>query len=166
MPGPPPKDPAIRQRRNKVAGAAALADDRQRARVPPLPRRRGPDGKPLEKTDPADWHPMTRAWWRDVWRSPMAARFVKADMHGLYTLAALVDQFQRTPTPQLASEIRQQRACFGLTPIDRWRLQWEVVGDAVPLKKPAAPPPPPPPTTPAPDGAPAVDPRFALRAVK
>jgi hypothetical protein len=51
-------------------------------------------------------------------------------------LAALVDQFQRTPTPQLAAEIRQQGLRFGLTPIDRWRLQWEVIGDAVPTRRP------------------------------
>lgn len=161
MPGPPPKDPSIRQRRNKVAGAATLEDNRQRARVPPLPKRRGADGAPLPKGDPADWHPMTRAWWRDVWRSPMAARFTKADTHGLYTLAALVDQFQRTPTPQLASEIRQQRACFGLTPIDRWRLQWEVIGDATTPAKPRSSPAPPPPQPP-----PGEDPRALLRAVK
>jgi hypothetical protein len=91
----------------------------------------------------------------------MAARFTKADTHGLYTLAALVDLFQRAPTTQLASEIRQQRACFGLTPIDRWRLQWEVVGDAVPAKKPTAAPAPAP--TPS---APGEDPRAILRAVK
>jgi hypothetical protein len=161
MPGPPPKDPTTRQRTNRVAGAAALEDNRQNARVPPLPKRRGADGAPLPKGDPADWHPLTRAWWRDVWRSPMAARFTKADTHGLFTLAALVDLFQRTPTTQLASEIRQQRACFGLTPIDRWRLQWEVVGDAVPVKKPTAAPAPAP--TPS---APGEDPRAILRAVK
>lgn len=161
MPGPPPKDPTTRQRRNKVAGAAALEDNRQNARVPPLPKRRAADGTALPKNDPADWHTLTRAWWRDVWRSPMAARYTRSDTHGLYTLAALVDQFQRTPTPQLASEIRQQRACFGLTPVDRWRLGWEVVGDAtapaVPRAQPQPSAPPPPP---------GVDPRQLLRVVK
>lgn len=56
----------------------------------------------------------------------MAAEYLQADTHGLYVLAELVDQFWAAPTAALASEIRQQRQGFGLTPIDRRRLQWEV----------------------------------------
>jgi hypothetical protein len=162
MPGPPPKDPSIRSRRNKATGAGVLEDNRQKARVPPLPRRRAADGTPLDRKDPADWHPMARAWWRDVWRSPMAARFTRPDYHGLRHLAALVDQYERTPTIQLAAEIRQQGQRWGLDSLARWRLQWEVVGDAVPTSKarPAAPSPA------APPSAPGEDPRAILRAVK
>jgi hypothetical protein len=69
---------------------------------------------------------MTLAWWKDVWRSPMAKEFVRADIHGLYVLAELVDAFWQHPTKEMAGEIRLQRQCFGLTPIDRRRLQWEV----------------------------------------
>jgi hypothetical protein len=56
----------------------------------------------------------------------MAEEYLDADIHGLYILADLVDAYWRAPTLQLAAEIRQQRQCFGLTPIDRRRLQWEV----------------------------------------
>jgi hypothetical protein len=56
----------------------------------------------------------------------MAAEYLPADIHGLYMLADLIDQYWRKPTPALAAEIRLQRMCFGLTPIDRRRLQWEV----------------------------------------
>ena len=56
----------------------------------------------------------------------MAREFLDADIHELYILAILVDEFWRNPTKELASEIRLQRQCFGLTPIDRRRLQWEV----------------------------------------
>ena len=69
---------------------------------------------------------MTRFWWRDIWCSPMAPEFLKTDMHGLLRLAVLIDEFWNNPTVSLASEIRHQGAQFGLTPIDRRRLQWEV----------------------------------------
>jgi len=72
------------------------------------------------------WHALTLSWWEDVWASPMATEFLRADLHGLYILADLVDQYWRKPVAKLAAEIRQQRQCFGLTPIDRRRLQWEV----------------------------------------
>jgi hypothetical protein len=72
------------------------------------------------------WHTLTRVWWRDVWRSPMAVEFVQADLHGLYRLAVLVDRFWRNPTRELAAEIRLQQAAYGLTPLDRRRLQWEI----------------------------------------
>lgn len=69
---------------------------------------------------------MTREWWRDVWHSPMADEFLEADIHGLYRLAVLIDAFWFSPSKELAAEIRQQQAAYGLTPIDRRRLQWEV----------------------------------------
>jgi hypothetical protein len=56
----------------------------------------------------------------------MAAELLEADIHGLYVLADLVNRYWSKPSVQLAAEIRQQRQCFGLTPIDRRRLQWEV----------------------------------------
>lgn len=121
MAGPLPKDPAVRQRRNRIAGGAMLADDPGvKRRVPPLPKFTDPEGKAHE------WQPLTRAWWRDVWRSPMASEYLQADVHGLYRLAVLVDKFWQEPSEKLASEIRLQQQCFGLTPIDRRRLQWEV----------------------------------------
>jgi hypothetical protein len=70
---------------------------------------------------------MTRAWWRDVWHSPMAAEYVRADEHALFRLAVLIDQFWHEPTPKLAAEIRLQQQAFGLTPIDRRRLEWSIV---------------------------------------
>lgn len=149
MPGPPPKNPKIRQRRNKVSTAAALPAKARAGRIPELPERpcpcggapveqpkkkRGP-GRPPKPTPPCSachgtgalsWHPLTLLWWRDVWRSPMATEFLQADRHGLYRLAVLVDAFWRTEDPRLAAEIRLQAQCFGLTPIDRRRLQWEM----------------------------------------
>jgi hypothetical protein len=60
----------------------------------------------------------------------MAAEWDPSDLHGLIALAVLVDDFWAEDDPKsrsaLAAEIRRQRQCFGLTPIDRRRLQWEV----------------------------------------
>lgn len=112
--GPPPKAPGARQRRNRVAGAALLAaESRPSKRAPALPHTH-------------EWHELTRAWWRDVWRSPMADEYLRSDVHGLYVLAELVDQFWRAPSVKLSGEIRLLGQCFGLSPIDRRRLQWEV----------------------------------------
>ncbi|HEV3309412.1 MAG TPA: hypothetical protein VG815_02690 [Chloroflexota bacterium] len=60
----------------------------------------------------------------------MAPEFLHADVHGLFLLAELEDMFHWADKPsqkiELAKEIRLQRVAYGLTPIDRRRLQWEV----------------------------------------
>lgn len=118
--GPIPKDPKLRQRRNKVATAAQLCTGRADVRIPRLPKRHTTDGKEIP------WLPLTRAWWKDIWRSPMAAEYLDADKHALYRLAALVNDFWAFPTKELGAEIRLEQMAFGLTPIDRRRLQWSV----------------------------------------
>ena len=140
---PLPKPAALRQRRNKASTKATLGAVGT-VRVPPLPILS--DGK--------THHPMTVKWWRDIWRSEMAPEFVQSDIHGLYRLAVLVDAFWEEPSVKLAAEIRQQGQCFGLTPIDRRRLQWEVQRVETATAKT-------PPARPAAD--PSVDPRAMLR---
>lgn len=120
MPGPVPKPAALRQRRNRVSTAATLVAEPPRRRAPSLPELKGADGAVRE------WHPLTRAWWRAVWHSPMAGEYLDADIHALLRLAVLVDMFWREPSRELAGEIRLEQQCFGLTPIDRRRLQWEI----------------------------------------
>jgi hypothetical protein len=60
----------------------------------------------------------------------MAPEFLHADVHGLMLLAELEDMFHWAKSSkdkiELAKEIRLQRVAYGLTPIDRRRLQWEV----------------------------------------
>jgi len=115
MPGPAPKHASTRARRNKTATHAVLKADAAIV-APELPG--------------TDWHPLTIIWWRDIWASPMAPEYDESDRHGLYVLAALVNDFWTAPTARdrkdLAAELRQQGARFGLSPIDRRRLQWEV----------------------------------------
>jgi hypothetical protein len=112
MPGPAPKHASTRARRNKASTAAMLTADHQ-IEAPRLPAGR-------------DWHWQTESWWRDIWASPMAPEYDDSDKHGLFLLAVLVDDFWRKPHWALAAEIRLQRQCFGLSPMDRRRLQWEI----------------------------------------
>jgi len=119
MPGFPPKDPNLKQRRNKEKSAGTFVDDNPITDIPELPKRR------------RKWRVETLAWWADVWSSPMRDEYINADTHGLFVLADLIDAYWRAssaghPTASLATEIRLQRQCFGLTPIDRRRLQWEI----------------------------------------
>lgn len=107
-----PKDPALRRRRNRTTTARTISV------VPGL--------KPPALPKGYDWRPETVAWWKAVWKSPMAGELEPSDVHELHLLAALVDRFWRNPSKDMAAEIRLQRQCFGLTPIDRRRLQWEV----------------------------------------
>lgn len=117
MPGPAPKPASQRRRRNVTAGAKKLAAV-PKAKVPRLPK----------MTEP--WHPMTEDWWTDIWSSPMATEWDDSDKHGLYMLARLVDAFWRsesnTLAKDMAGEVRLQSQRFGLSPIDRRRLAWEI----------------------------------------
>jgi hypothetical protein len=77
-----------------------------------------------------DWHEMVEAWWDDVWASPMAQEYDESDKHGLFAMAVVVDEFWKAETVsarEIASrEMRLQGVRFGLSPIDRRRLQWEI----------------------------------------
>jgi len=79
-----------------------------------------------EVEQPRVWHPLTITWWRDVWRSPVHGEFARVDLHRLYLLADLVDRYWRAPSIALATEIRLQEARFGLDPMARRSLQWEI----------------------------------------
>lgn len=125
--GPTPKHPKIRQRRNRAATAATLiAAPASRAL---LPAARPDTGQP--------WHEATLRWWQIIWQSPMAQEWLESDVLALERLALLVDDRYRwegkKPPLALEAEIRRQESRFGLTPLDRWRLQWEV-GRAAPEK--------------------------------
>lgn len=117
MPGPAPKHPSTRARRNKAATAATLQRPK-RAKVPPLPDR-----------EPG-WHPMTAEWWRDVWSSPMSPEWDDSDIHNVYICAAIYDDIWRAESSagrkEAASEYRLQRKDLGLTPFDRRRLEWTI----------------------------------------
>lgn len=119
MPGPLPKDPALRQRRNKSTTRALLAPEARRLRAPKLPAL--PEGAGEE------WHPMARAFWATVWSSPVHHEFLRADEPALFRLVLLVHAFWSTGKLEIAKEIRLLEREFGLTPLSRRRLEWAVV---------------------------------------
>lgn len=112
--GPPPKPSHLRARTNRKAGAADLTP-LDVVEVPAIPN---PDGRA--------WHPLTVKDWHDWWASEMAGQWLPTDVGGLGILAVLCDNFYKAPNDKAAAEIRLQRQCFGLTPLDRSRLQWEI----------------------------------------
>ena len=56
----------------------------------------------------------------------MAEEYLRADEHALYRLAVLIDDYWTKPTAVLAGEIRLEQQAFGLTPLDRRRLEWSI----------------------------------------
>lgn len=118
--GPPPKPGNVRQRRNKKAGATTLpADGHGQA-----PRTKIPS---LQNPDKRKFHRLTRAWWKHVWESPMASEYLDTDIDGLARLAILIDNYYKVQRKEDLAEIRLQEARFGLSPVDRSRMQWEVL---------------------------------------
>jgi hypothetical protein len=115
MPGPAPKPSALRQRRNKTSTASTLPLSPGVA-APPLPERA--------------WHPRTIEWWTRAWASPMAREWLSADIPGLELVAELWDDLYNADNPsvrvKISAELRLQEARFGLAPMDRRRLQWEI----------------------------------------
>lgn len=120
---PVPKPAALRQRRNAASTKSTLpsAKAAKRNRVPALPER-----------ESGGWHPLVLEWWASVWRSPMASEFLDADMRGGLFLLADLHQIRWTVRDKpkelaaVAAEIRLQEVRFGLSPVDRRRLQWVV----------------------------------------
>lgn len=108
-----PKPPEMRQRRNKTSTRATLYV-------------LDPPKKPDWKLPEGDWHPLTLTWWEGVLGSPMVSEYLQADYHGLILVAHLIEQYWTDPKVATAAEIRMQEQRFGLSPMDRRRLQWEV----------------------------------------
>jgi hypothetical protein len=141
MPGPAPKDLSVRARANKASTRAELDGDG--VEVPPMPKHyETVDGKTVE----TPWHPMAIAWWNDIWPSPMAQQWHSSDIHGLYAVLYLYDSFFRNPNVKDHAEIRLARQPYGLTPLDRRRLEWTLANTKITesransRQEPAAPP--------------------------
>ncbi len=141
MPGPLPKPDATRRLNGKhrKAGARVLSV------VPPGDLEHVPERH--RELPPGSWTRATVRWWADVVASPMAREWTEVDWHGLRRLAVLVDTVEkgfavltqadedldvkeRVACAEVAikalSELRMQGALYGLTPIDRARLHWEL----------------------------------------
>jgi hypothetical protein len=123
-PGRLPKHPSVRQRTNKVSTRATLRvltpAEIEAKEIPALPKLYDKDGS--EKL----WSDRTLDWWVTIWLSPMAPEFHDSDTEGLYRLAALVEAFWRRPSKELNAEIRLYETQFGLNPLSRRRLEWQI----------------------------------------
>lgn len=123
MRGRHPKDPKLRQRRNAPpATTAELSDATVVRKAPELPR--------MPKRRP-QWHSQTKAMWARVWASPMAERYLTADIDGLFVLATLHDAYWRAldrgeAPARLAAELRRQGERYGLDVFARRRLDWRI----------------------------------------
>lgn len=113
---PTPKPPGQRRRRNAEQPQwRALPVEGRVGRAPALPRKR-----------PA-WLKLTRSWWESIWASPMATAWLPSDVPTLVRLARIVEADNRGEASTAAlSEARQLEDRFGLSPMARRRLQWEV----------------------------------------
>jgi hypothetical protein len=76
--------------------------------------------------------PQVQAAWQELWSSAMSVEWDRSDVSGLLLYADLLQTYwslapeKAMSKSALAAEIRLQRAEFGLTPLARRRLQWEV----------------------------------------
>lgn len=113
------KHSSTRARANRSSTAATLVDVPNDCETPLL--------EPVDH----DWHPMVLKWWDAIWAAPMSGEYHDSDVHQLFLLAMVYDDFYNCEPgtvrrAQLAAEIRQQRAAFGMTPYDRRRLEWTI----------------------------------------
>ena len=109
MPGPPPKPPGQRRRGNITPPPKQLVT--RTGRPPAAPEGLSPAG---------------RAWWRDVWTSPVASAWLASDKHLVVRLARLLDRIAEDEDGgyRALAEARSLEDRLGLSPLARLRLQW------------------------------------------
>ena len=118
MPGPPPKDPTQRRRRNASPGFKLLPHE-------------GREGPPPEW--PLTGSPTVEEWkrWCELWRLPQAVEWERMQDYG--TVALYVRTFCAAagvlvgapPDPRLLAEVRQLDAKIGVSPKAMRDLRWE-----------------------------------------
>ena len=112
MPGPPPKSPDQRRRRN-VPKLTQLPADGRKGRTPKWPFATADDHE--------------RKLWAELWRTPQAVMWERTNAHRevaayvRWSLAAEAGDLRAAP------EARQLSDRLGLTPLALRRLEWEIV---------------------------------------
>ncbi len=119
MPGPPPKHPSQRRRRNAVPGVTHLPAEGRSGSEPPWP---------LSEQTPAE-APL----WAQLWATPHAVAWER--MGWTRTVARYCRLLLSAEEPDAAvtllGEVRQLEDRLGLSPMSMRRLLWEVVEDEV-----------------------------------
>jgi len=115
MPGPPPKDPAQRRRRNKPAEVRALPAD---GRSGPAPR------WPL----PGEHSDLESEMWGQLWSTPQAVAWESLGWTRVVARYARVAVQAELGAggATILSECRQLEDRLGLSPMAMKRLQWQV----------------------------------------
>lgn len=111
-------DPLVKKRdrvrRNRPPETTLVEDGSSGLEAPPLP-------------DELELLETTRAWWVELWDSPIALLWKPLDVPALVRLAILTDKVLRgSTTSALLEEIRALEDRFGLSPLARKRLAWEI----------------------------------------
>ena len=115
MPGPAPKDPAQRRRRNKPAEVTAL---------PAAGRQGAPPRWPL----PGEQSDMEAELWGQLWATPQAVAWESLGWTRIvarYARVAIMAEMA-VGGAQVMSECRQLEDRLGLSPMAMKRLQWHV----------------------------------------
>ncbi|AYD82089.1 minor tail protein [Gordonia phage Turuncu] len=141
MPGPTAKPVGTTARRNKTSTKAVLSTvvDHDIPTLPPAEEWLQTieeitasavmaDAPPPEHRD---WPEPVKRWWNDIWSSPMSNEFVHSDIHGLYLACFYMAQVLN-PALKMSDRISASKAYetqvrnFGLNPMSRRTLQWEI----------------------------------------
>lgn len=113
--GPPPKDPALRRRRNAPTRGDWLdIPPESGLKAPALPKR-------ARGTGP--WSPSTRSAWIAWWRDGAATQWGSADRAAAMQLARLFEELERGEL-RLAAEVRLRMDGLGLTAKGKRDLRW------------------------------------------
>lgn len=110
MASPIPKPAAKRQRRNRSTSATTLPTP-EAFTIPELPE---------------GYDKRTVRWWASVKRSPMQGEYTDSDWEGLLAVAACLNTWWLGGDPKSLAEFRNQCREYGLTPMARRSLQWEI----------------------------------------
>lgn len=115
--GPVPKGERVRDRDTPATNATVVETDELG----------GPDLPDDLLAEGEDWHPATRRWYDNVRRLSHMRWEPSAGWDVLLDTALLHHKMWSYNRTDLAAEIRQRTAQFGLTPADRMRLRFDVV---------------------------------------
>ena len=119
-----PKDPATRSRGRKSTTAAKLTPV-DNPTIPELP-------PASEWIEGSAWPAPVTSWWSAVWSSPMSSEYDDSDLPGLHMAAmylALATDQKIRPSERLKAASQHEAAVknYGLTPMSRRSLQWEIL---------------------------------------
>lgn len=119
MPGPPPKDPSTRRRRNAAPQKVQLPSEGRSGEPPAWPISGG--SKPEMEA------------WAEVWATPQAVMWDRLGWNRTVAryVRRLVESEKRGASSALCGEVRQLEDRLGLSPMAMLRLGWEVTEDEV-----------------------------------